>query len=390
MRPTARGLGLTAVGGALAVIAAGIEDEDLARIAALLLGLAAVSLTAMIVIRLCGLTTRVHRVVDPARPVVGQWATVLLRIAKGQLGMWSRLRERTPREVPRSAVTSETEGRWKYQIMPGQRGYLRLGPSTVVHQDPLGLLRWRVPGDRGEPILVWPRTVALPPFRRFQELSGSAAAPFGLPERSVEDLTVREYVQGDDLRRVHWRSSARRGSLMVRSDEPTHPDTLDLLVDVKQGAGAEWAVSAIASLAIRLLTDDVPVRLHACRKPGPSAPPEVSSQPCTDPATALDVLAATAVTPPSLREQIRTAAASAGPCLIAVLQQPDAALLTGLSRLPRHRKAFALIVSERSDAPSSLDGMVEQGWAVHVACPEGDLSGIARAWQTLLEPVPVR
>lgn len=88
---------------------------------------------------------------------------------------------------------------------------------------------------------------------RGSSASASAAA-------SPDDLSIREYRVGDDLRRVHWRSTARRGSVMVRSDEhPGRPDVV-LLLDSRAGAHAgrgagsslEWAVSLTASAAVHL------------------------------------------------------------------------------------------------------------------------------------------
>jgi uncharacterized protein (DUF58 family) len=73
-------------------------------------------------------------------------------------------------------------------------------------------------------------------------------------------VSIREYRVGDDLRRVHWRSTARRGAVMVRSDEhPGRPDVV-LLLDSRavahegRGAGSslEWAVSLTASAAVHL------------------------------------------------------------------------------------------------------------------------------------------
>ncbi|MGI4894698.1 MAG: DUF58 domain-containing protein, partial [Janthinobacterium lividum] len=85
--------------------------------------------------------------------------------------------------------------------------------------------------------------------------SGSAAAA-----TSPDDSSIREYRTGDDLRRVHWRSTARRGTVMVRSDEhPGRPDVVLLLDDrsgVHHGRGTasslEWAITAAASAAVHL------------------------------------------------------------------------------------------------------------------------------------------
>ena len=76
-----------------------------------------------------------------------------------------------------------------------------------------------------------------------------------------DDVLVREYRRGDDVRRVHWRSTARAGELMVRREEQSWQPTTRLLVDNRRcahvGGGPdssfEWAVSAAASAGLALL-----------------------------------------------------------------------------------------------------------------------------------------
>nr|WP_276612330.1 DUF58 domain-containing protein [Kineococcus vitellinus] len=95
--------------------------------------------------------------------------------------------------------------------------------------------------------------------------SSTGAAATGSPD----DVSIREYRVGDDLRRVHWRSTARRGAVMVRSDEhPGRPDVVVLLDDraaAHAGRGAasslEWAVTAAASAAVHLQRRGHRVRL---------------------------------------------------------------------------------------------------------------------------------
>jgi uncharacterized protein (DUF58 family) len=86
---------------------------------------------------------------------------------------------------------------------------------------------------------------------------------------SAEDVTVREYRRGDDLRRVHWRSSARVGELMVRREEQPWESRATLFLDNRvvahrgQGIASslEAAVSAAASIAVHLSKRGFTVRL---------------------------------------------------------------------------------------------------------------------------------
>ena len=75
-----------------------------------------------------------------------------------------------------------------------------------------------------------------------------------------DDAATREYRHGDDLRRVHWRSTARTGELMVRREEQPWESRATLVLDTRstghRGEGPtasfEWAVSAVASVAVHL------------------------------------------------------------------------------------------------------------------------------------------
>jgi hypothetical protein len=86
---------------------------------------------------------------------------------------------------------------------------------------------------------------------------------------SPEDVTVREYRRGDDLRRVHWRSSAHAGDLMVRREEQPWQSRATLFIDNRApahrgtglGASLEYAVSAAASIAVHLSSRGYRVRL---------------------------------------------------------------------------------------------------------------------------------
>jgi uncharacterized protein (DUF58 family) len=84
-----------------------------------------------------------------------------------------------------------------------------------------------------------------------------------------DDAATREYRQGDDLRRVHWRSTARMGQLMVRREEQPWQARCTLLLDTRTvghagegpGSSFEWAVSAAASLGVHLVRHGYFVRL---------------------------------------------------------------------------------------------------------------------------------
>lgn len=107
-----------------------------------------------------------------------------------------------------------------YRLPTERRGPLRLGPTTVIRADPLGLARRRRPVAPAEVVLVRPHVFAIAPpvlgagLRHSTDDGESSRAP--ADDAHGEFLAVRPYEVGDDPRRVHWRSSARTGDLMVR------------------------------------------------------------------------------------------------------------------------------------------------------------------------------
>jgi hypothetical protein len=141
---------------------------------------------------------------------------------------------------------------------------------SVRVSDPFGLVELGRSFHSTASLTVTPRTVPLPPIPLGGAWTGSGDnRPRAFAVGSAEDVTVREYRRGDDLRRVHWRSSARVGELMVRREEQPWQSRATLFVDNRlsahQGQGIasslEAAVSAAASVAVHLGQRGFTVRL---------------------------------------------------------------------------------------------------------------------------------
>jgi uncharacterized protein (DUF58 family) len=153
-----------------------------------------------------------------------------------------------------------------YALPTDRRGELPVGPLRLVRGDLFGLARRvREYGER-QTLLVRPRTVALPllPSGRNHHLEGPTTdtAPAG----TVTFHALREYVVGDDLRHVHWRSSARTGTLMVRQLVDASLPQTTIVIDTGQEAYAapddfELAVDAAASVAAGAAAANFPVRV---------------------------------------------------------------------------------------------------------------------------------
>jgi len=143
-----------------------------------------------------------------------------------------------------------------------RRGLFRVGPAVIEASDPFGLLkRFRVDSEVRF-VTVLPRAVPLlqgwPLGRRPVHETPRRRSPFEDPARF---LGVRDYRAGDSLRRIHWRATARSGTLQVKLFEPTVLQGALLAVEMGKGAfprapletgsdpGVELAVTAAASLA---------------------------------------------------------------------------------------------------------------------------------------------
>jgi uncharacterized protein (DUF58 family) len=163
--------------------------------------------------------------------------------------------------VPPGGERAET-----IEVPPLPRGVHLVGPMIHVRTDPLGLLRRRPRWAGVEELLVRPRLTVLRALDPglISDLDG---VPSDHPAAS--DLAfhaLREYVRGDDLRHVHWRSSAKAATLLVRQYVETRRSEAIVLLDENltayaDGAEFEVAVSAAASMAVRAMRDDFDVTL---------------------------------------------------------------------------------------------------------------------------------
>ncbi len=109
------------------------------------------------------------------------------------------------------------------------RGPVGASDWNIGTSDPLGFFRGRRSCSDSEVALVLPRFASLAGRRQVRELEASAAAPRA--GSGNELFGIREYRPGDSLRRIHWRSSARRGELVVREYEPPGLQTLAIYLD---------------------------------------------------------------------------------------------------------------------------------------------------------------
>ena len=263
---TTRGRSFLAAGLAACGCGLILGEADLLRVGVFLcaLPLATAAMVARTRYRLsCG------RRVEPARVPVGETAQVVLRLenlSRVPTGVLL-LEDRLPYSLggrPRFVV-SRIEPRGvrevSYPVRSDVRGRYLIGPLQLRFADLFGLVELNRSFTSSDALIVTPPVVPLPPV----VLGGDWAGGGDSHARSIstmgdDDVTTREYRHGDDLRRVHWRSTARYGELMVRREEQPWQNRGVLFLDTRASAhrgdgpasSLERAVAAAASVGSHL------------------------------------------------------------------------------------------------------------------------------------------
>ena len=288
----------------------------------------------------------------------------------------------------------------EYVVRSEVRGQYDVGPMTVRLSDPFGLVQLQRTFQSTSPLVVTPHVVPLPPIPLSGAWTGSGDnRPRAFASGSAEDVTVREYRRGDDLRRVHWRSSAHSGELMVRREEQPWQSRATLFVDNRtfahRGTGSasslEHAVSVAASIAVHLVQRGFNVRLVTARGEDRSAPWHEHGARSAETAPLLESLAVLAATPESHIDSRWLSEAGHAGLLVAVLGDIEERDSPALVRM-RHSAAGALAVvldvpawgrqpspGARSTAQNAT-WLGARGWRAVCAGPDDPLPGV---WQEL-------
>ncbi len=272
---TSRGQTFLVVG-ALAVVAGLVLGyPDVTRIGVLLVVLPAL---AAILARRRPPRIKVARLVHPGRLTPEQPGEVevqFVNVGQGRTPMFLAeeqfdyaLGDRPRFLLPRLSVGEQR--RLRYTIRSRHRGAYQLGPVTLRQRDPFGLTHVAMQLPTVTEVLVLPRVFELGTRRlRGQGRGTEGELPQMVALHGEDDVSIRQYRDGDELRRVHWPATAHRGELMVRQeDRPTRRRAvllLDSRVSAHPGSGFhpsyEWAISALASVARQLATDGFVIHL---------------------------------------------------------------------------------------------------------------------------------
>ena len=272
---TTRGRAFVAAGLTLVLCGVGLGFVDLVRIGVLLLVL---PLLSGVLMRRHDLRFSLERTAVPSRVQVDEPCVVTLAIenaggAASPLLMAEEQLDYALGDRPRFVVPRLRRGDRQevhYSVRSHLRGRHRVGPLGVRLRDPFGLST-RVAAISGfSEVLVLPRLVPLggtrPPG---SGVGAEGAIPHMVALHGEDDVSIRAYRDGDDLRRIHWPATAKTGDLMVRQeDRPARRRAVVVLDSRAQGhhgtgssGSFEWAVTACASVAAHLVEQGYAVHL---------------------------------------------------------------------------------------------------------------------------------
>jgi uncharacterized protein (DUF58 family) len=343
-----------------------------------------------------------QRTVTPEVVAAGQPAHAKLTISNdGLMPIGSLLLEEAlPYQLgsrPRFVVSRMRRG-WGhnvvYQLRSDLRGRFTVGPMSVRLADPFGLVELDRTFAGTARLLVTPRIEPLTPVT----LPGGRSTtgdvrPRAFATGSAEDVTVREYVRGDDLRRVHWRSSARVGELMVRREEQPWQARATVLLDDRasahRGTGAassfEAAVTGAASLVAHLEQRGYTTRLATTSGSVSTDSAAVDRRAVI--ATMMEQLAGATLTEGTVIDPAWLRDGGSGSLTVALLGAVEEADLGVLRRVLHHAGkgwAIALDVAAWGKGPEAMPGsaVAGAGWKAAVLGPRDRIDDAWRQFGT--------
>ncbi len=170
------------------------------------------------------------------------------------------------------ALVREQSRTWRIQTYLARRGVYRTGQVEVISRDPFGLFELRRRFLQPQAYLVLPATQPLPDLdSRFANLPSDSRVTRRSDHITTDAASVREYASGDSLARIHWPSTARMNTFMVKEFDMGISAEAWVLLDLQRGVHLgsppdnteELAVTVAASLITRLLELSLPVGLAA-------------------------------------------------------------------------------------------------------------------------------
>jgi uncharacterized protein (DUF58 family) len=391
------GRGLVVFAGAICMwIAARFVGSPELHIVAV--GVAVLPFASAAMVRWTRARLQVTRRLSHTKVQPGQRVTVELEIENGAPTSTSFIlvEDRLPPTLGRparlvlSGIPGKNTQRVSYSMVCRTRGRFSIGPLRMDLSDPFALTKVRLEFSDKDDLVVFPEIEELDRAPSSQYGSGAGESASRQLFRTAEEFyTMREYMLGDDLRRIHWPSVARRGKLMIRQDESARRSLATVVLDTRVGAFGqaysepfEKAVSVAASLGVHLSRSGFGLRLAA----GQTRPVAVTED------AFLEALASASHTPTkplgSILVPLRTSAVP-DTTLVVVTSPPHPADVSAMIRIgtifgPK-MAAFVYPIDPDTLPEGQRANMVEQattarlslvraGWDVFVLPPQGRLA----------------
>ena len=252
---TTRGWAALGAAAALVLLYAGFGEQELFAGGVFLM---ASVVAGALIVRRSRPDADLTRQITPLRLHEGDRARVEIRIfarrplrpliIEDEVSKLGRARFATSRAARNTTVSAH------YEIVCRPRGVYQIGPADLIISDPLDLAAVRATTGGVDRLVVYPAIEPLSgfPATRGHDPSVQSAHPSHAPSGGDDFFTLREYRQGDDLRRVHWPSSAKRDELMIRQLEIPWQSRAMVLLDTRAqthtAESFEHAVKGAASV----------------------------------------------------------------------------------------------------------------------------------------------
>src|SRR3954454_2086718 len=396
------GRGLVVFGGAIImwIAARFVGAPELHMVA---VGIAVLPFASGLLVRWSRARLQVTRRLSHTKVQPGQRVTVELEVENGAPTSPSFIlvEDRLPPTLGRparlvlSGIPGRNSQRVSYSMVCRTRGRFSIGPLRMDLSDPFALTKVQLEFSERDDLVVFPEVEELNRTPSSQYGSGAGESASRQLFRTAEEFyTMREYVLGDDLRRIHWPSVARRGRLMIRQDESPRRSLATVVLDTRVGAFGqaysepfERAVSVAASLGVHLSRSGFALRLAA----GQLRPIPVTEE------AFLEALASASHTPTrplgAMLVPLRTSAVP-DTTLVVVTAPPQPADVAAMVRIgtifgPK-MAAFVYPLDPETLPDGQRNTMVDQattarlslvraGWDVFVLPPQGRLQDLWHA-----------
>ena len=290
----------------------------------------------------------VELTLEPQRVTVGKRASGQLLVTNtgGRRSLPASVELKVGSATPTFRVPTLADGEGHdelFSVPTNRRAVITVGPASTVRGDPIGLLRREQPWTETIDLFVHPRIAPLDRLGSgfLRDLEGQTTQD--LSPSDVAFHTLREYVPGDDLRHIHWKTTARIGTMMVRQFVDTRRSLLAVLVGTDPSEYAsedefELVVSIAASIGVRALRDEQNVHFIAGRREVPS----ITAVHLLDSTSAIDSTPGTGSLDDAVSEANRIAADASIVAIAVGSETPLAELRGSISRLKADSRVLLL------------------------------------------------